>query len=282
MSQDRNIDLLEKLYKQGHYKNVLQKANKLIEKKGYAGNAYIHMYQVAALSKLQFDNQYTDHHSRVDLELEAAFNGWRLTPDYDKSLNDNEFIEVDLAELLESYEEQALKEKELADTKSIKNKIIKTPPTSTKVEEKVVTIEKKKWLDTIFDLSLQEKVISCAETYIGVPYRYGGRSEAGFDCSGYTGYIMEQFGYQLPRSARDQEAFVQKIPVKEAKKGDLVFFSHRKNIIAHVGIVISEPGEDLTMIHASSSRGIIISNVEESTYWKPRLRTAGRVISVID
>jgi cell wall-associated NlpC family hydrolase len=133
--------------------------------------------------------------------------------------------------------------------------------------------------DSIFEASYskEEQMIAYAKQYIGVPYRYGGTSSNGFDCSGYTQHVLGEYGYVIPRSARYQKQKLNKIPIKKAKKGDLVFFSKNRRVISHVGLVISEEGEDLTMIHASSSRGIMITNVATNTYWKPKLMSAGRV-----
>lgn len=273
-AQDKKAKLLEKLYEQGYYQKVLRKSNKLIESKGYKGDAFIHMYQVAALHQLKSDPKYMEAHQYHDEQLEAAINGWKKTEDFNKSLKSNEAIANSLQELI------SIEEVEVVEVKKTK-KVVKNKPPKEKIKTTDKVIVKDNYVDTL-NLPLEDKIISCAEGFIGVPYRYGGRDSTGFDCSGYTGYIMEQFGYTLPRSARDQEAHVEKIPIEEAKKGDLVFFSHRRNIIAHVGLVISEPGEELTMIHASSSRGIMISNIVQSTYWKPRLRSAGRVIKTTE
>ena len=62
-----------------------------------------------------------------------------------------------------------------------------------------------------------------------------------------------------------------------AFKGDLVFFGHSGNI-THVGLVISDKGAPLSMIHASSSKGIMLTNIETSSYWKPKLKGVGKVI----
>ena len=58
----------------------------------------------------------------------------------------------------------------------------------------------------------------------------------------------------------------------------MIFFG-KGNAITHVGIVVSEKGEPLTMIHSSTSKGIIITNIETSTYWKSKLKGIGSVIN---
>lgn len=271
--KDRRVNTIERLYNQGYYAKVLRKTNKMLNKK-YSGNAYVHMFQVAALNKLKVDKKFVATHTHIEEQLKAAFNGWNKSKGYLKTIQEYQEIASNLNSFIENNKLLVAdsQEKEKIDANSKKP----IPQKSIVAKEENPKIDKL-WIDTC-SLPIEEKIIHCAETFMGVPYKYGGRNADGFDCSGYTGYILEHFGYKLPRSARDQAKFVQSIPIKEAKKGDLIFFSHKKNIIAHVGLVVSEEGEDLTMIHASSSRGIMISNVEKSTYWKPRLKSAGRVI----
>ena len=71
----------------------------------------------------------------------------------------------------------------------------------------------------------------------------------------------------------------QDIELSKVKKGDLVFFSHSGDRIQHVGIITSDEGNPLTMIHASTSKGVIHSDLENSAYWKPRIKWAKRVIT---
>lgn len=78
-------------------------------------------------------------------------------------------------------------------------------------------------------------VLAVAARYLGTPYRYGGTTPAGFDCSGYTGYVFNLLGYSLPRTANQQLNATTRISSSEARAGDLVFFlsGGRAN---HVGI----------------------------------------------
>ena len=65
--------------------------------------------------------------------------------------------------------------------------------------------------------------------------------------------------------------------MKDVQKGDLVFFDNGSGV-SHVGIVVSENGQPIVMIHSSSSKGIILTNVDESDYWSQRLHGFGTFI----
>ena len=83
--------------------------------------------------------------------------------------------------------------------------------------------------------SLGSKVIAIASRYFGVPYRYGGTTPRGFDCSGLVQYVYRQLGISLPRTAQQQYGATTRISRSQAKPGDLVFFFGGGGI-SHVGI----------------------------------------------
>ncbi|WP_432533882.1 C40 family peptidase [Kineococcus arenarius] len=83
--------------------------------------------------------------------------------------------------------------------------------------------------------SLGQQILAVADDYVGVPYVYGGSTPAGFDCSGYTSYVMRQVGISLPRTSNAQLAASARISRAEAVAGDLVFFTDGGRAY-HVGI----------------------------------------------
>jgi cell wall-associated NlpC family hydrolase len=121
-----------------------------------------------------------------------------------------------------------------------------------------------------------QKLLYEAQKHIGVPYKEAGTDPTGFDCSGFTCYVFEANGVSLPRRAADQYAYCQKIAPDEAQAGDLVFFSNGTQV-NHVGILISQKGALKQMIHASSSIGISVVELETSAYWQPKIAGYGRI-----
>lgn len=104
-----------------------------------------------------------------------------------------------------------------------------------------------------------------AKSVIGTPYVWGGTTPSGFDCSGFIWYAFKTAGYDVARTNTDGY-FSRSYYVDAPVPGDLVFFNNTyKKGISHMGIYLGN-GQ---FIHASSSQGVVISNINDS-YWKPR------------
>lgn len=114
-----------------------------------------------------------------------------------------------------------------------------------------------------------DRIIANAMQYKGVRYKFGGTTRKGMDCSGivYTAYGSQNI--LLPRVSRDMAKRGQKVSLRKVKKGDLVFFrtSKSRRGINHVGLVVSHKKGIIRFIHATSSRGVIVSSLSEK-YWK--------------
>lgn len=105
-------------------------------------------------------------------------------------------------------------------------------------------------------------IANLAEQYLGVPYRPGGFSPSGFDCSGLTSYVYKEAGYSIPRSASAQYNALR--PVRVPAVGDLVFFRTNGTSISHVGIYIG----NYKFIHAPSSGKTVSIADLRLDYWK--------------
>lgn len=86
-----------------------------------------------------------------------------------------------------------------------------------------------------------DKVFQVAQQYIGVPYRFGGATPSGFDCSGFVMFVYAQFGIALPHDAGAQGAAGQPIQLKDARPGDLVIMAGHDGIYAGAGMILDSP-----------------------------------------
>ena len=120
------------------------------------------------------------------------------------------------------------------------------------------------------DASIFEKT---ALSFLNTPYRFGGSSENGIDCSGFVQKVFKEFNLKLPRTAREQYTLGTKVPKGDLQLGDLIFFRTYAKYPSHVGIYIG----DNKMIHASSrNRGVVVSSID-SKYFRKRYLGAKRL-----
>lgn len=121
-----------------------------------------------------------------------------------------------------------------------------------------------------------DSLITFAKKQLGLKYNYGECGPGSFDCSGFVYYVFSHFNVKVPRASMDYEKTGRVIPKDSCRKGDIIVFtgtdaSNRKP--GHVGIILSQPGEDILFIHASSGKnhnGVTITNFSTSEGYKKR------------
>ena len=125
-------------------------------------------------------------------------------------------------------------------------------------------------------------VIGNARTYIGTPYKWGGNDKNGIDCSGLLVRSFESIGMKIPRTTSQQIDIGKKVSLKKSREGDLVFFAFGKSKrkVTHVGLVSKHnTSSDINFIHASSSRGVVETQLIKDYYLK-RIRKIKRVFKI--
>ncbi|HEX4895557.1 MAG TPA: C40 family peptidase [Solimonas sp.] len=121
---------------------------------------------------------------------------------------------------------------------------------------------------------LRQSLVLEALGQVGRPYRYGGATSAGFDCSGLVQYVYASVGIKLPRTAREQHGMGETIDLDEAEPGDLLFYSFEGRRIDHVAIYL---GDDQAVHAPANGRQVIVASVH-LPYWQKHFVDAVRVL----
>ncbi|MGB8957198.1 MAG: C40 family peptidase [Tumebacillaceae bacterium] len=131
--------------------------------------------------------------------------------------------------------------------------------------EKYAELEKKR---------IGRQVANIALRYVGTPYVWGGTTPRGFDCSGFTQYVLSQSGIIVPRNSYDQYHVGKPVQQAELQPGDLLFFTTYAAGPSHLGIYIGEG----KFVHALNQNTGVITSALDSDYYKNRYLGAKRVL----
>ena len=123
-----------------------------------------------------------------------------------------------------------------------------------------------------------QSVLKRALALLGTPYRWGGSSTEGFDCSGLVGYVFRTaLGIELPRVSRQMASNGEQVDRDALSAGDLVFFSRRGKRVDHVGIYLGN-GQ---FVHAPrTGKDVMVSSLSDGGYWSHKFMQARRVPGV--
>lgn len=132
-----------------------------------------------------------------------------------------------------------------------------------------------------FEDGLRRSIVDYSRGFIGIPYTAAGKQPStGFDCSGFTNYVMSTYGVALAASARQQARQGTEVPLSQARPGDLIFYQRKpEDGIFHVSLVVENTGSRLFVIHSTSSKGIIVEDVLASSYWSGYIHSVRNVIT---
>jgi hypothetical protein len=275
-SQDKKIDQLEVLYDQGYYKKVLRKSRKMLADPNYDYSGLPSYYKALSIFRLAEDPKWYKRHKNCIEEAAESYRQFSEHPSYNDYVHAH-YYEIasiktylgklgrNLKELGHNKDADIIFDFTFEYFKEIKGK----PDLHETIDMPEVTDQGGSKTD-----AYREKIVVYAKSLVGIKYVWAGSDESGFDCSGFTSYVLKKYGINIPRTASGQMEDAKKVKLTNAQKGDLVFFGSGAKI-THVGMVVSNKGDELTMVHASTSKGVIVTNIEKSTYWKPKLKGAG-------
>lgn len=123
-----------------------------------------------------------------------------------------------------------------------------------------------------------QNIVEIAKSFHGTPYRLGGSTQKGMDCSGLVYVSFKEEDILLPRSSHEIAKQGIKISLDQVTVGDLLFFkTNGRKQINHVGLVVDVYPGKVLFIHSSTSQGVIISSLDE-TYWHRAFAEARRII----
>lgn len=147
------------------------------------------------------------------------------------------------------------------------------------VEPKAPTEPKEPGVITNNTLNKADQIINTALSFSGVRYKFGGTTTKGMDCSGLLYVSFGEHDVQLPRTSFHMAEEGHRITVKNVEKGDLLFFktSRGSKRINHVGMVVGTDNDEITFIHASTSRGVTVSSLRDG-FWNQAFVKATRIL----
>jgi len=122
--------------------------------------------------------------------------------------------------------------------------------------------------------SLADSIVQFAETLIGTPYKYGSSDpQQGFDCSGFITYVFNHFNIKVPRSSIDFTNSGITIPLKDAKRGDLILFTgtdSTEKFVGHMGIITMNVNDSIQFIHSTSGKAYGVTITPLNDYYMGR------------
>lgn len=147
----------------------------------------------------------------------------------------------------------------------------------TTVDERKKSVEPR--TNTTTGNTQADQIINTALSFSGVRYKFGGTTTKGMDCSGLLYVSFGEHNVQLPRTSFHMAEEGHRITVKNVEKGDLLFFktSRGSKRINHVGMVVGTDNDEITFIHASTSRGVTVSSLRDG-FWNQAFVKATRIL----
>lgn len=288
IGQDKTIDKVEMLYDQGNFAKVHRTTTKLQKEAKYKNSAPLILFE--ALAEYQLSKTKTKFTESNAISLFKEFIA--LDPNseyvalYDIYIYD---LQIGLVNSIRDLETQGDSEEaqqkfdlysSLFEHQVSYKEITTTQPA---IAPKKIALEDELEDDELIipttdaQKKFQKEVLKEANKHVGTPYKYGGITPKGFDCSGFAQYVMAQNNIELPRTSREQSTLYKKIKLKNIEAGDLIFFGSNKSAINHVGIISEVTDDKIYMIHSSTSRGVIVSEITTSAYWSSKIQIITRI-----
>jgi len=278
VGQDKKLDRLEMFYSQAYYGKVLRMTKRMLARPEFDYSALPNFYESLSLFRLSGDSYWFKRNPSAIDDAIASFASVLDHSNAQDYIAQHSFeiaeLKVYLTELKPKMEELGWKGTASRIGEFLKNELGNIDELSIISQHANATTAGSGTPDPPQTLPIRDKLVIYAKQFVGVPYKWAGTDENGFDCSGFTSFVLRKFGIVVSRSSSAQYSAAKQLKIENAEKGDLVFFGPGANV-THVGMLVSEKGAGPEMIHASTSKGVILTEINTSDYWKPKLKGAG-------
>lgn len=276
-AQTPAFDRLELYYSQRHYKKVYKQSGKLLNKPEYDYSKVPAFYRALSTFQLSENRQWLkarpnslEDAKKMYVDLLATSDGQEVIENH---LEEVAALKQDLLNRIGDLQREG-RPKDSDVLSAVVRELFEQIP----VINDETSVDKPKQEEVVKEFSFNAKnrdeIILFAKQQLGKPYVYAGNTPSGFDCSGFTSYVFSAYQINLPRRSQDQYDNAKKVKENKVRKGDLVFFDNGSGV-NHVGLIVSEQGEPPVMIHASTSQGIVITDIHSSSYWNKRIKGYG-------
>lgn len=276
--QSKFVRKSQKLYEKQKYEKCIEKSKKYLKKEKRSAD----IQQYITLSYLALYEEASP--KRKSATLKKTLLSWKRQSKYNKGESDDAELEVQLRlailedielvedkQRLKSYYHHQLAEVFLDTTdfyRSLYSIVIISP-----VQGDVGPI-----FDAVIITNKQRRaLLEAAKKLVGTPYKYGGTSSKGFDCSGFTQFVYKSIGIDIPHNANLQSKMGAKVSLQEAQAGDLIFFGSKR--ASHAGIIYQNNNGEIELIHCAS-RGVTHQTHADlnTIYWLEKILVIKRLI----
>lgn len=176
-------------------------------------------------------------------------------------------------DVLKNFMSRDLEEEDFIIGQLYVDEVVKETPVISKPRSQIQNQSRTNPIGLEYSPSDNQALYQAINSWLGIPYKYGGTDRDGIDCSAFVGTIYRQvYGVTLHRTSNDMLRDVTLIPKSQLQEGDILFFTNSKGKVSHVGIYL----KDNLFAHASTSNGVSVSRLSD-TYWQKHFYKGGRV-----
>ena len=278
IGQSKYSKKAQKLYEKQKYEKCIEKSKKYLKKEKRSADIqqYITLSYLALYEQAPFKKK-----SSI---LKKALLSWKRQSKYNKEANNYADTEAELRRAILTDLESAEDKQRLKSY--YHHQLAEVFHDTTDFYRSLYSLSKlnpvQRDIGPVFDSVIitnkqRRTLLEEAKKLVGTPYKYGGTSLKGFDCSGFTQYVYKTIGIDLPHNANLQSKMGAKVSLEEAQAGDLIFFGSKR--ASHAGMIYQNNNGEIELIHCAS-RGVTYQDHKDlnTIYWLEKILVIKRLI----